>query len=168
MRTNNGDSTNMPRLPRDQADRVLRRAIELSARHGEMVEPTSLLNIAKELDVDPLYVLMALAEVRRDLPMETQPVGVQRTETTPTTYSSRGEGDWGITGVLAKTAVHSAICFVAASVIFGSMLKHAPPGGRLDSMRQPIFYGLYGFGGVALILAFLTVISLFFPHRREV
>ena len=52
-------------IPRSTAEQVWRRAIELQDERGEIVSPETLLHVAKELDVDPAYVELAMEEVRR-------------------------------------------------------------------------------------------------------
>jgi hypothetical protein len=58
-----GDAPDLPDLPRDTADRVLRRAIELESAMGEVVSGEQLKDIARQIDLDPHYLRMALAEI---------------------------------------------------------------------------------------------------------
>lgn len=46
-------------LPRDKAERILRNAIEMQARHGEMLTSHSMYEIARSLGVDDAYVQRA-------------------------------------------------------------------------------------------------------------
>ncbi len=57
------DAPDLPDLPREQADRVLRRAIELESAMGEVVTGEQLKDIARQVDLDPHYLRMALAEI---------------------------------------------------------------------------------------------------------
>ena len=52
-----------PALQRKDVDRVLRRAIELEHRGGEWMEGAQLREIARELDLDPRSVELALREL---------------------------------------------------------------------------------------------------------
>jgi len=58
-----GDAPDLPALPRETADRVLRRAIELESAMGEVVTGEQLKDIARQVDLDPHYLRMALAEI---------------------------------------------------------------------------------------------------------
>jgi hypothetical protein len=57
------DAPDLPALPREKADRVLRRAIELESAMGEVVTGEQLKDIARQVDLDPHYLRMALAEI---------------------------------------------------------------------------------------------------------
>jgi hypothetical protein len=57
------DAPSLPDLPRETADRVLRRAIELESAMGEVVTGEQLKDIARQVDLDPHYLRMALAEI---------------------------------------------------------------------------------------------------------
>lgn len=59
------DHPSLRPIPRATAERVWRRAIELQDERGEIVSPDTLLHVARELGVDPVYVEIAMDEVRR-------------------------------------------------------------------------------------------------------
>src|SRR5687768_7228261 len=61
--TNDGE---IPSLPRETADWVLRRAIELESAMGEVVSGEQLKDIARQIDLDPHYLRMALAEIEAE------------------------------------------------------------------------------------------------------
>jgi hypothetical protein len=61
--TSGKDDGELPDLPRETADRVLRRAIELESIMGEVVRGEQLKDIARQIDLDPHYLRMALAEI---------------------------------------------------------------------------------------------------------
>ncbi len=61
-------------VPADQADKILRRAIELqteeSTRRVDPIDRTRLIRMAKELNVDPDFLLRALAEHRAGVSLD--------------------------------------------------------------------------------------------------
>jgi hypothetical protein len=63
MTVHHDDAPDLPALPRETADRVLRRAIELESAMGEVVTGEQLKDIARQVNLDPHYLRMALAEI---------------------------------------------------------------------------------------------------------
>ena len=81
-----------PALPRAALERVLARATELQGDGGELPEVVSesrLMEIAREVGIDPLHLRQALAEERARLPMQEPEHGVVLDALGPATLSAQ-------------------------------------------------------------------------------
>ncbi|MEQ1691126.1 MAG: hypothetical protein ABMA00_07575 [Gemmatimonas sp.] len=94
-----------PALPRVALERVLARATELQGDGGEVSDAVSesrLMEIAREVGIDPLHLRQALAEERARLPMQESEHGVVLDALGPATVSVQRVVPGTPTEVLAK------------------------------------------------------------------
>jgi hypothetical protein len=125
------DAPDLPALPREKADRVLRRAIELESAMGEVVTGEQLKDIARQVDLDPHYLRMALAEIEAAEP-ESAPrrtagtdAGLERPAWAPGAWRDVSRGrtvaallGGGILGMLAGLGVGATMNEVAGTAAF--------------------------------------------------